>query len=95
MFQKKVVENSNENPMVRHEATEALGAIASKESLPLLQKYLLDKEDVVKESCAIALDIQQYFETDQFQVLPLFVFNLVSRICCDFYFLVFFYFFFF
>jgi hypothetical protein len=54
--------------MVRHEATEAVGAIASVESVTILQKYLHDKEDVVRESCEVALDIQEYFETDQFQV---------------------------
>jgi len=63
----KVVENTIENPMVRHEATEALGSIASKDSLPLLKKYLVDAEDVVRESCQVALDIQEYFVTDQFQ----------------------------
>jgi deoxyhypusine monooxygenase len=53
--------------MVRHEAAEALGAIATDNTLPLLQKYVHDAAEPVKESCVIALDIHDYFTTDQFQ----------------------------
>jgi len=62
-----VLENASENAMVRHEAAEALGSIANDQTLPLLNKYLHDNERAVKESCVIALDIHDYFTTDQFQ----------------------------
>jgi len=53
--------------MVRHEAAEALGAIASMECLPVLNDFVGDTEDVVKESCEVALDIHNYFTTNEFQ----------------------------
>ena len=37
---KKNLVDSNENPMVRHECAEALGSIASKEAMDVLQEYL-------------------------------------------------------
>jgi deoxyhypusine monooxygenase len=64
----KVLDNGDENPMVRHEAAEALGAIASPESNDILTKYLKDPADVVRESCEIALDISEYYSnTEEFQ----------------------------
>ena len=45
----------DEHPMVRHEAAEALGAIANNSTLPLLIKYATDKERVGRESCEVAL----------------------------------------
>jgi len=63
----RVLQNSSESPMVRHEAAEALGAIASNDNLPTLQKFAEDDEDVVRESCEVALDISEYFSTEQFQ----------------------------
>jgi len=53
--------------MVRHEAAEAIGSIATEDSLPLLSGYLQDKADVVRESCLVALDIQEYNNSEQFQ----------------------------
>lgn len=53
--------------MVRHEAAEALGAIATTECTPILNDFLKDNHDVVKESCEVALDIFSYFSTDEFQ----------------------------
>lgn len=63
----KALEDRKENPMVRHEAAEALGAISSDEFLPVLEKYTEDSQDVVKESCLVATDIHDYFQSDQFQ----------------------------
>jgi len=64
----KVLEQQLENPMVRHEAAEALGAlITSEPTIPLLEKYIQDSEDIVRESCEVATDIQEYYQTDQFQ----------------------------
>jgi len=64
----KVLEMSTENPMVRHEAAEALGALIAEDSpIPLLQKYLKDPQDIVRESCEVATDIQEYTQTNEFQ----------------------------
>lgn len=41
--------------MVRHEAAEALGALSSESSLPLLRKYLDDPAREVRETCEIAV----------------------------------------
>lgn len=61
------LERSGENPMVRHEAAEALGSIGKEECLAVLQQYREDKERVVKESCEVALDMLDYENSDQFQ----------------------------
>jgi len=61
------LERSGENPMVRHEAAEALGSIGEEECLAVLQRYRGDRERVVKESCEVALDMLDYENSDQFQ----------------------------
>lgn len=61
------LQRSGENPMVRHEAAEALGSIGKKECLDVLQRYRGDQERVVKESCEVALDMLEYENSDQFQ----------------------------
>jgi deoxyhypusine monooxygenase len=45
------------NPMVRHEAGEALGAIGSPESIPVLQYYANDPIPEVAETCQVALEL--------------------------------------
>ena len=57
----------HEHPMVRHECAEALGAIASKQCLAVLQQYTKDQDDVVRESCVVALDMYKYEHTNDFQ----------------------------
>ncbi|KXJ29805.1 deoxyhypusine hydroxylase [Exaiptasia diaphana] len=59
--------DSEENPMVRHECAEALGSIAKDNCLNILEKYSLDHERVVKESCIVALDMLEHEQSDQFQ----------------------------
>ncbi|XP_037624972.1 deoxyhypusine hydroxylase [Sebastes umbrosus] len=61
------LERSSENPMVRHEAAEALGSIGKEECLAVLQRYRGDGERVVKESCEVALDMLEYENSEQFQ----------------------------
>lgn len=61
------LECSTENPMVRHEAAEALGSIGQQECLSVLQRYRQDGERVVKESCEVALDMLEYENSQQFQ----------------------------
>jgi len=64
---REVVLRINENPMVRHEAAEALGAIANMDCIEFLRKFVDDNERVVRESCDIALDMADYYSSDQFQ----------------------------
>lgn len=64
---RSVLELSGENPMVRHEAAEALGSIGKDECLDVLKRYRGDQERVVKESCEVALDMLEYENSDQFQ----------------------------
>jgi deoxyhypusine monooxygenase len=50
--------------MVRHEAAEALGGIATPEVLPYLKEWM-DREDaprVVRESCQVAIDMWEVCE---------------------------------
>ncbi|KAA8911504.1 armadillo-type protein [Sphaerosporella brunnea] len=50
-----VLSNESEDPMVRHEAGEALGALGHIPSLELLRKYATDKEEVVAQTCELAI----------------------------------------
>ena len=59
--------NHSENPMVRHECAEALGAIAKQDCLEILKTYVRDEERVVMESCKVALDMYEHEVSDQFQ----------------------------
>ncbi|XP_068599868.1 deoxyhypusine hydroxylase [Brachionichthys hirsutus] len=61
------LEHPRENPMVRHEAAEALGSIGREECRAVLQRYRGDEERVVKESCEVALDMLAYENSDEFQ----------------------------
>lgn len=63
----KCLENTQEMGMVRHECAEALGSIATEECTQLLKKYLADPEDVVRESCEVALDMCEYENSAEFQ----------------------------
>lgn len=63
----KVLENNQESDMVRHEAAEALGGIATPEVLPHLKEWM-QREDaprVVRESCQVALDMYEVRRTRQ------------------------------
>jgi len=60
----KNLQDAMENPMVRHECAEALGAIATSEGEAVLCRHLDDDVDVVRESCVVALDMTKY-EHDQ------------------------------
>nr|NVI76115.1 nero [Cucujiformia] len=53
---KSVLEDENQEPMVRHEAAEALGAIGSDEAIECLNKFKHDKVVEVAETCELALD---------------------------------------
>jgi deoxyhypusine monooxygenase len=64
---KIVLEDSQENPMVRHEAAEALGSIAAPECLDLLKKYALDSDPIVADSCIVALDMLEHEQSGEFE----------------------------
>lgn len=61
------LQNPNENSMVRHECAEALGSIADDNCLEILKNHLTDPDDVVRQSCEVALDMCQYENSDEFQ----------------------------
>jgi deoxyhypusine monooxygenase len=51
----EVLQNREEHPMVRHEAGEALGAIGSKDMLPILREYSKDPVLEVAQTCQLAV----------------------------------------
>ncbi|TBU47425.1 ARM repeat-containing protein [Dichomitus squalens] len=65
----KVLENTHESDMVRHEAAEALGGIATPEVLPHLKEWMQrpDAPRVVRESCQVAIDMWEYENSGEFQ----------------------------
>ncbi|XP_050346374.1 deoxyhypusine hydroxylase [Nymphalis io] len=66
-FLKKTLEDTTEHEMVRHEAAEALGSIATDECTEVLTRYLHDPRPVVRESCEVALDMSEYENSPEFQ----------------------------
>ena len=64
---REVLEDGRENPMVRHEAAEALGSIAAPECIALLQHYARDREPIVADSCVVALDMLQHEQSGGFE----------------------------
>lgn len=63
----KVLKDEREAGMVRHEAAEALGSIATDECLPVLQSFLEDKEQVVRDSAIVALDMYEYENSNELE----------------------------
>lgn len=51
--------------MVRHEAAEALGALSSESSLPLLRRYLGDESREVRETCEVAIGKIEWDYSDE------------------------------
>jgi deoxyhypusine monooxygenase len=66
----KVLQNTQEEGMVRHEAAEALGSIATDEVLPVLAAFAKDTERVVAESCIVANDMAEYERSEQLDYAP-------------------------
>lgn len=61
----KVLEDVNQEPMVRHEAAEAMGAIGAADVIPILEKYKNDPVVEVAETCTIALDRVKWLQSGQ------------------------------
>lgn len=66
----EVLARMEEAPMVRHEAAEALGAIATPDVVPVLKSYLNDEVDVVRESAIVALDMYEYENSNELEYAP-------------------------
>uniref|UniRef100_A0AC35TYQ4 Deoxyhypusine hydroxylase n=1 Tax=Rhabditophanes sp. KR3021 TaxID=114890 RepID=A0AC35TYQ4_9BILA len=67
----KSLKNLSEQPMVRHEAAEALGSIGTKECEAILTEHIQDEERVVRESVEVAMSIVDYNQNGE----PIFEFN--------------------
>ena len=63
----EVLQRENEHEMVRHEAAEALGSIASENGIEVLKQYLNTQSQIVKQSVYVALDIADYTNSNEFQ----------------------------
>jgi len=56
----EVLKDKNQEPIVRHEAGEALGAIGTRDVLSVLKEYCNDSEISVAETCQIACERMQW-----------------------------------
>ncbi|XP_036343587.1 deoxyhypusine hydroxylase-like [Rhagoletis pomonella] len=61
----KVLADTTQEPMVRHEAGEALGAIGVPDVIPILEQYKEDPIVEVAETCSIALDRVRWIQSGQ------------------------------
>lgn len=70
--------------MVRHEAAEALGALSSESSLPLLKRYLWDESREVRETCELAIGKIEWDHSEEGKRrIPKYVYVvLMSRVQC-------------
>lgn len=62
-----VLQDKSEHRMVRHEAAEALGAIGGPAVETLLHEFKSDGEQVVEESCVVALNAIDYWASAEFE----------------------------
>ena len=62
----KLLEDKDEDVMVRHEAAEALGAIGDRTALETLERFRYDTEIVVAESCEVAIDLLEWISGERF-----------------------------
>ncbi len=63
----KTLKRDGEHAMVRHEAAEALGSIATDDVFAVLKSFAADKEVVVAQSCVVALDMYEHERSGNFQ----------------------------
>ncbi len=62
-----MLEDRGEHGMVRHEAAEALGSIATPPCVALLEAHCGDGDPIVAHSCEVALDMMRYERSGAFQ----------------------------
>ncbi len=62
-----VLRDKTEHRMVRHEAAEAMGAIGGEAVQRLLEEFRSDGEQVVEESCVVALNTIDYWASGEFE----------------------------
>ena len=55
--------DTDEDLMVRHEAAEALGAIGDRSAMTTLESFRNDAEDVISESCEVAIDLLDWVQS--------------------------------
>lgn len=68
--------------MVRHEAAEALGSIASPDCLQLLTDYCRDPEPIVADSCVVSFLVSATYEhLSGIPLLPKVLYCLISVFC--------------
>ncbi|KAJ2331724.1 deoxyhypusine hydroxylase [Coemansia sp. RSA 2681] len=63
----RILANAEEEAMVRHEAAEALGSVATPEVNDILAKFVNDPEPIVRDSCLVALDMFEHETSGEFQ----------------------------
>ncbi|XP_033737287.1 deoxyhypusine hydroxylase-like [Pecten maximus] len=61
----RVLQDTQQEAMVRHEAGEALGAIGSGKSIEILQKYANDPVVEVAETCQLALERLEWLNSEK------------------------------
>lgn len=61
------LQDTQEHAMVRHEAAEALGAVADAASVALLKQYASDPDPIVAHSCVVALDMLEHEASGAFE----------------------------
>ena len=62
-----LIDNLTVNPIIRHEAIEALGNFEDKSLIKRLEPYLLDENAIVSESAVLAIKKLESFETKKSQ----------------------------
>jgi HEAT repeat protein len=65
------LQDNGEHAMVRHEAAEALGAIADDSCIKLLKDYSACEEPIVADSCIVALDMIAHERSGAFEYADL------------------------
>lgn len=63
----KKLKDHSDDPMVRHECAEALGAVEDDVCQKILSDHLIDEDLIVRQSCEIALDINNSETAKEFQ----------------------------
>ncbi|KAI8464757.1 MAG: deoxyhypusine hydroxylase [Monoraphidium minutum] len=63
----RVLQDAAEHAMVRHEAAEALGAVADPGCVALLRAHAGDAEPIVAHSCVVALDVLDHEASGAFE----------------------------